>query len=121
MSNASSASRPSLSSISTNGSSNEFGLPSRKGSCFSDVSNVEFTVENKNSPQNNATTLNRICESYKDTYKDTHTLEDYASMNFTHGNYESKTNGQSVCTWAHQTVRAFVLTFFALFSIDKLV
>ncbi|CAB4023868.1 unconventional myosin-VIIb, partial [Paramuricea clavata] len=105
-SNTSSTSRPSLASFSSMGSSNDFGLPSRTNSGVSDICNVEFALENNNSPQNNETTLKRICETYKDSSKDVHTLEEYSKRNFTPGNSSKdkwRKNGQPACIWSHQT------------------
>ena len=88
-------------------SSNDFGLPSHEDSGNSDISNVEFALENNNSPQNNATTLKRICDKYKDSSKDVHTLEGYARTHFTTGNSNKDKwgkNGQAACVWSHQMV-----------------
>ncbi|XP_028401436.1 unconventional myosin-VIIa-like isoform X2 [Dendronephthya gigantea] len=104
-SDASSISRPTLSSFSSVGSSNDFGLPSRSDSGASDMCNVEFALENNNSSQNVETTLKQICEPYKDSSRDVHTLEEFARMNFTTGNSNTELNeyDQPVYIWSHQT------------------
>lgn len=100
-----------MSSFSSEGSSNDFGLPSRGDSGASDMCNVEFALplENNNSSQNIETTLKRICEPYKDSSRDVHTLKEFARMNITTGNSNIekwKKNGQTVYIWSHQTVKA---------------
>ena len=113
-SNASSTSHPSVSSFSSFGSSNDFGLPPRNdsGSNASDICNVEYALENNNSPENNETTLKRICETYKDSSRDVHTLEGYARIHFTPVNSnmeEWKKNEQSTCIWSYQTVNCICM------------
>lgn len=105
----SSTSEQSLSSNSSVGSFNDFGLPSVSDS-GSDISGVEFGQEGKYISQNETATFVRVRETYTDhSTIDVHTLKDYAEANFGSVNIEVMNSKQKVIktistAWSHQTV-----------------
>ena len=105
----SSTSEQSLSSNSSAGSFNDFGLPSFSDS-GSDISSVEFGQEGKDFSQNEAATFLRVRETYTADHStiDVHTLKDYAEANFGSVNIDVKNSKKNVktisITWSHQTV-----------------